>query len=121
MKRLALIAVLFTFGSNASAETVTLECLFGDNSKSVFILDVTEESAQFVALEGVETGTLQTDDNRYQLQFAKSEHRWETYIRIERYSGKLSWEHGKPPFGKFSKDNVFRSGECEKIANKPKL
>jgi hypothetical protein len=121
MNRFALLVVLLVFLSIANAETVTLECLFGDNSKSVFILDVSEKTAQLVTLEGVETGTLQTDENRYQLQLPKSELRWETHIRIERYSGELSWEHGNPPFGELSTENVFRSGECEKISNKPKL
>ena len=121
MKRLALIVVLFAYGGTVSAEAFTLDCLFDNGTKSVFILDATEKSAQLITLEGVETGTLQTDEHQYQLQFPKSEHRWEVYVRIERYSGKLSWEHGEPPFGKFSTSNVFRSGKCEKIANKPKF
>jgi len=121
MKQLALIVVLFAYGGTVSAEALTLECLFGDSTKTVFILDVTEMSAQLVTLEEVVTGTLQTDEHRYQLQFPKSEDRWEVHVRIERYSGKLSWEHGEPPFGKFSTSNVFRSGKCEKIANKPKF
>jgi len=121
MKRIALIVVLFVYGGTVSAETLTLECLFDHGTKSVFILDATEKSAQLVKLEEVVAGTLQTDEHHYQLQFPKSEHRWEVHVQIERYSGKLSWEHGEPPFGKLSADNVFRFGKCEKIANKPKF
>ena len=111
MKRIALIAVLVTYGGCVNADALTLECVFGDNSKSVFILDVTEESAQIVKLEGVEIGTLRMDKHRYDLRFPKTEHSWEKHVRIERYSGSLSREHGQPPFGVFSKDNVFRSGK----------
>ncbi len=121
MKRLALIVVLFAYGGTVSAEALTLECIDVHGGKFVFILDVTEKSAQFVTLETVVTGTLQTDEHHYQLQFPKSEGRWEVHVWIERYSGKFSWEHGEPPFGQLSASNLFRSGKCEKIAYKPKF
>lgn len=126
MKRLASIA-MFTLiasianGSDVRAESIVLECQMTGGEKLIFILNIAEEAVKFVKPEVVESGKLHISDYRYELQFPKSEYRWETHVRIERYSGDLSWEHGKPPFGQSSEDNVFRTGNCKKIDSKPKF
>ncbi len=118
---LVVTAALLALGSNARSETVALECQMSGGQNLHFILDVAAETAQFVMPNGIVVGTLRTNEHRYELRFPKSEHRWETRVQIERYSGTLAWEHGGAPFGQSSKGNVFRSGKCKKIDSRLKL
>ena len=107
--------------SHACAETVALECHMAGGGIHYFIIDLANETAQFVTAETTVVGMVHGDEHRYELSFPRSENRWEIRVHINRYSGTLAWEHGEPPFGQNSTNNVFRSGNCAKSDNRPKL
>ena len=65
----------------------------------------------------VVNGKLTTTENSYVLRFPKTKTRYETLVRINKYSGKIEWEHGEPPFGELNIKNVSFVGVCSQGKN----
>jgi hypothetical protein len=106
--------VLFLFFSQ-TASALFLKC-----NKHIFQLNLKNHTAKFVSVDSNITGKLETRDNLYILRFPKTKERWETWVKINRYSGEMEWEHGSKPFFTGNSNNVFFSGVC-KIINIQKL
>ena len=128
MKRILapILLVVFLFPSLAMGETKKLAkeeflliCQIGKNGddETYFVINPQLRIAKFMNPEVVVIGSLTTLENNYVLHFAKTQNRYETLVKINRYSGKLAWEHGQPPFGEENIKNIFRSGVCSKDKN----
>ena len=70
-------------------------------------------------------GKLTETVNSYILQFpeisTKSVNRYETQVRINRYSGKMQYEVGTPPFNEYNERNRLIIGECSQSKNVKKF
>jgi hypothetical protein len=95
-------------------EEILIVCTMSDDStdKRYFLINKSRSIAKFMNADDVHYGKLTTTENAYILHFPKTKKRWEALHTINRYSGKLEWEHGDPPFGRLLSDNVFRLGVC---------
>ena len=62
-------------------------------------------------------GKLTTTENSYILHFPKTKKRYETLVMINRYSGKIEWEHGEPTLGEWNSKTVYISGVCSQGKN----
>ena len=90
-----------------------------DSTKEIFVIIPKSMVVKFMtAGDDVIVGNLTITENRYDLHFPKiKKKRNETLVKINRYTGNLEWEHGKPPFGKFSSKNDHYVGVCSKEKN----
>ena len=101
-------------------EEVLLVCTGAGSGadKSYFVINQNESSAEFMnPSEHVVQGKLRATKNAFVLHFPKTKTRYETLVTVNRYSGKMEWEHGEPPFGELFSQNVFRLGVCTQGKN----
>jgi len=60
-------------------------------------------------------GVAEISDDYYFFRFPKTECTWETWMKINRYTGEFYREWGDPPFFRdfFTEGNVVQIGKCE--------
>jgi len=105
--------------SNAASEMLACNMNNGDELHLIFTANTNK--ADMVLSDYHVSGNLKVKEHHYYFIFPKTNKRYETHITINRYSGKLSWEHGSPPFGSLSVDNIHLSGACNKSEAKKLL
>jgi hypothetical protein len=105
--------------SNAANEMFTCKMNNGDELHLIFTTNTNK--ADMVLSDYHVSGNLKVEEHHYYFIFPKTNKRYETHITVNRYSGKLSWEHGSPPFGSLSTDNIHLSGTCNKSEAKKLL
>ena len=95
-------------------EGISIVCMMGKGTedKRHFVINEIGSIAKYMNLTNVLNGKLTTTENSYVLHFPKTKTRYEILVRINRYSGKIEWEHGEPPFGEMNPKNVFSLGVC---------
>jgi hypothetical protein len=130
MKRLFVLPVLLltlvtgktAFSNTQQEDEFLLTCEMSGGSKTHFVLNPKTQKAKYLNSNDMEVGELTTNEHKYVLHFPEvKDKRYEMVIQVNRYSGKLDWEHGIPPFGSFNAKNIFRSGTCVKGKNKPQF
>ena len=101
-------------------EEILIVCTMGkgNEDKRYFVINKTGSIAKFMNLKNVHNGKLTTTDNSYVLHFQKTKTRSEIVVIINRYSGKIEWEHGEPPFGEMNPKNFFSLGVCSQEGKK---
>ena len=107
-------------GEEVKDEEILIVCTMGkgDTDKRYFVINKSGSIAKFMnASKNVVNGKLTTTENSYVLHFPKTKTRYETLVRINRYSGQIEWEHGEPPFGEFNLKNVVSAGVCSQGKN----
>ena len=115
--------LLLAFSGSAHSEIITLKCGATSLQSFYFIVDTSHTSVKLVFDDdpNVISGILEFTDHPYQLPFPSSDTRWETYVLIDRRSGKFFYEIGVPPFRSYNPDNISYVGQCKKAENKPLL
>jgi hypothetical protein len=109
---LALGIVAIIAGTTAAnGQPFQLKCADGSGFADTFIIDA--EGGEATLLAAVEfdepvVGTVAVGTVSYHLHFPQTTERWETHVRISRYSGYAVWEHGTPPFFESNDGNVVR-------------
>lgn len=122
---LTLFISLFVLVSNAvmSDEAKDAEILIvctmekRNMDKKYFVINKSESIAKFMNPTNAVKGKLTTTENSYVLHFPKTPKRYETIVKINRYSGQVEWEHGEPPFGEFNLKNIAMAGVCSQGKN----
>lgn len=99
----------------AWAEPIQLRCLGVSGPPLVFIVDPEAHTAEFVSNFDVPEGVLESTEAAYFITFPATETRWETRVRINRFTGLGEFEFGTPPFFGANPDNVLRFMECEAL------
>jgi len=105
--------------SNAANEIFA--CKMNNGEELHLIFTANTDKADMVLSDYHVSGELKVKEHHYYFFFPKTNKRYETHLIVNRYSGKLSWEHGSPPFGALSKDNIHLSGTCNKSEAKKLL
>ena len=100
-------------------EEILIVCTVGKEGtrKRYFVINRSRSIAKFMNSSKVVNGKLTTTENSYVLHFPKTKTRYETLVRVNRYSGEMEWEHGEPPFGEFNLKNVVSAGVCSQGKN----
>jgi len=98
----------------AASDEIALDCAMEGGSTTFFVIKPDKGQSTLVLPESAVEGTLSISKEYYTLNFPETESRWQTKVIVGRYTGTLVWEHGKPPFGEMSLDNVYRTGTCSK-------
>jgi hypothetical protein len=103
-------------------EEISIVCMMGKGTEDErhFVINEIGSIAKYMNLTNVLNGKLTTTENSYVLHFpkTKTKTRHEILVRINRYSGKIEWEHGEPPFGEMNPKNVFSLGVCSQEGKK---
>ena len=116
---LIFLAVLHPLESNGTTNEEFLLVCEIDGTREFFVLNPKSLVVKFMtAQHDVVIGNITIKENRYDLHFPKiKKKRNETLIKINRYSGELEWEYGRPPFGRYSPKNEHSVGVCSKKKN----
>ena len=107
---LFLLSPTVVMGEEVKDEEILIVCTMGkgDTDKRYFVINKSRSIAKFMNdSENVVNGKLTTTENSYVLHFPGTKTRYEALHRINRYSGRIEWEHGEPPFGEFNMKNIF--------------
>ena len=105
--------------SNAANEMFVCNMSNGEELHLIFTTNTSK--ADMVLSAYHVSGKLEVKEHHYYFVFPKANDRYETHITVNRYSGRLSWEHGSPPFGSLSINNIHLSGACSKSEAKKLL
>ena len=113
-----LILMLPSASNGTTKEEFLLVCDI-DGTREFFVINEKSLVVKFMtAGDDIVLGKIIIKENRYDLHFPKiKKKRKETLVKINRYSGNLEWEYGKPPFGKYSSKNDHAVGLCSKEKN----
>ncbi len=118
------VSFVVVFVALISAPAMTAESdimLVGERSGGgewYFVLQPDQGKAQFVDPDPMVVGQLIVRENVYVMKFPATKSRWETWVRVNRYSGKMEFEAGKPPFFARNFDNVLSLGKCRQTLAK---
>jgi hypothetical protein len=108
----------------AEASPIMLRCetvLILKNRPSSSLVDVfilEKDMASRVSVYPVQTGTLKEASNAYLMFFPETQVMMNSRYIINRYTGKIEWEFGNPPWGEGKMHNIVRSGLCSPIEDK---
>ena len=101
-----------------TAESDIMLVCEGSAGEFYFVLQPDQGKAQFVNKDPMVAGQLIVRENVYVMKFPATKRRWETWVRVNRYSGKMEFEAGKPPFFTTNFDNIFSLGKCQQTLAK---
>lgn len=129
MKKLlfTIFLIFFFIMKSVNAEDeILLICSNKKSYKYYFVINKSQSIAKVVdVLTKPIIGKLTETVNSYILQFpeisTKSVNRYETQVRINRYSGKMEYEVGTPPFNEYNERNRLIIGECSQSKNVKKF
>ena len=113
MKKILFIFFLIFTNTAFAEEEILLTCTVTKSNKYYFVINKTKLTSKFMNVsKDVLNGKLSINENTYILHFPKTRKRYETIVIINRYSGKMNYEFGDPPFGEFNLNNVVNQGNC---------
>ena len=113
MKKILFIFFLIFTNTAFAEEEILLTCTVTKSNKYYFVINKTKLTSKFMNVsKDVLNGKLSINENTYILHFPKTRKRYETFVMINRYSGKMHYEFGDPPFGEFNLNNVVNQGNC---------
>lgn len=112
--------LLLAFSGSAFAGELTLSCEKCPIVHFYFVFDDSSDSVKqfFSNTAKIRYGKYEKTDTNYKFHFPKGEGFYETRVFIDRFSGKMNWESGSPPFGA-NLNNSYLKAQCKKILNKP--
>ncbi len=97
---------------------IMLVCELSGGGEWHFALQPDQGKAQFVDPDPMAVGQLIVRENVYFMKFPATKRQWETWVRVNRYSGEMEFEAGKPPFFTTNFDNIFSLGKCRQTLAK---
>ncbi|MDC1357730.1 hypothetical protein N8310_09105 [Pseudomonadota bacterium] len=91
-------------------------------AKYYFVINKSESVAKVMdVFPNSIVGKLTETENSYVLHFPKSKKRYETHVVIYRYSGKMEYQVGTPPFMEYNEKNRLILGKCSLKKNVKKF
>ena len=120
-------AILFSINSSVFADDeILLICTSTKSAKYHFVINKTKSIAKVMDVStNPIVGKFTETENAYILLFpkisTKSVNRYETHVVINRYSGKMEYEVGTPPFNEYNYKNLYILGECSLHKNVKKF
>jgi len=114
------ISLLFLVSGNSYASNQIFACKLESSYELHLVFSQTTKKAELISDSSHSVGSLKFNEHHYFFIFPKTETRYEIRAIVNRYSGKLTWEIGAPPFGESSSKNIHSSGKC-KISGNTKL
>jgi len=111
-------AIFFSINSSVFADDeILLICTSTQSVKHHFLINKTKSIAKVmdVSISPI-VGKFTETENAYILLFpkisTKNVNRYETHVVINRYSGKMEYEIGTPPFREYNVTNRLIWGDC---------
>ena len=116
----------FIMKSVYADDEILLICSNTKSYKYYFVINKSQSIAKVVDVSTKPVvGKLIKTENLYILHFpeisTKTVNRYETQVRINRYSGKMEHEVGTPPFNEYNERNRLIIGECSQSKNVKKF
>ena len=114
MKKTLTFLALLVVSCFARAESAGIECRLEENSVVHIVFDAETGDALMVLMRRTGDGKVSATDTHYSFIFPDTDTTYEIRLRVNRFSGKILWEHGTAPFfaNIRNTDNVHRSGFC---------
>tara|TARA_B100001057_G_scaffold315660_1_gene315807 strand:+ start:323 stop:703 length:381 start_codon:yes stop_codon:yes gene_type:complete len=117
-------AILFSINSSVFADDeILLICTSTKYAaKYYFVINKSKSVAKVMdVFPNPILGKLTETENSYILLFPKSKKRYETHVVIYRYSGKMEYQVGTPPFTEYNEKNRLILGKCSLNKNVKKF
>lgn len=106
-------AIIITFLCTSTSQAlVLLECTLSNGGERLFLLDEGNKSVGQIDTPDNGKCSLRAEEYMFEWECAKTSDRWASVGRVYRYTGEFELEWGEPPFGKFSPDNAYVTGNC---------
>ena len=125
--KLSFLAVsLVVIASLAQAQVsdekvISLKCALSNGVIKQYRVSPNANEVEHFSHKFSQTCRLKSTDLVYDWTCDKTETVWASVGRVDRYTGQFETEWGIPPFGQYSKDNLFFTGVCELVNEKQKF